>query len=161
MDLDNIQIDSVTIRNMRKRENYMQISAETFKQKFRMKKSSFIELCNLLRNCIQPNKTPHPLTIEEKLIFSLRFYLTNCLQNVNGDCTHIHKSCVCKVIQQITDGICSLLSDYVQLPESLTEVKQMFYEIAAFPSVIGCIGGTHIKIQKPSNNSQLQCWKFV
>ena len=139
MDLDDIQIDSVTIRNMRKRENDMQLNDETFKQKFRMKKSSFIELCNLLRNCIQPHKTLNSLTIEEKLIISLRFYSKNCLQNVNGDCTHIHKSCVCKVIQQITD--------YVKFPESLTEVKQMFYEIAAFPSVIGCIDGTHIKIQ--------------
>ena len=101
MDLDDIQIDSVTIKNMRKRENYMQLIDETSKQKFRMKKSSFIELCNLLRNCIQPNKTPNSLTIEEKLIISPRLYSTNCLQNVNGDCSHILKSCVCKVIQQL------------------------------------------------------------
>ena len=75
IDLDDIKIDSVTIRNMRKRENYMQLNDETFKQK----KSSFIELCNLLRNCIQPNQTPNSLTFEEKLIISLRFYSTNCL----------------------------------------------------------------------------------
>ena len=32
------------------------------------------------------------------------------------------------------------------------EVKNKFYEIAHFPGVLGLVDGTHIRIQKPSEN---------
>ncbi|KAG8237897.1 hypothetical protein J437_LFUL017693 [Ladona fulva] len=40
--------------------------------------------------------------------------------------------------------------------EELREVKRKFYEIAGFPNVIGCVDGTHIRIQSPGGeNSEL------
>ena len=37
-------------------------------------------------------------------------------------------------------------------PTDETEVKTKFYELAHFPGVLGLVDGTHIRIQKPSEN---------
>jgi nuclease HARBI1 len=41
--------------------------------------------------------------------------------------------------------------DVIKFPEDTSIVKQRFHKICAFPSVIGCVDGTHLPLKKPRN----------
>lgn len=55
------------------------------------------------------------------------------------------------VLQRV---ICPLFIKFEMTEEEKSECKLEFFEKIGFPSVIGCVDGTHIKILTPSKQEQ-------
>lgn len=60
-----------------------------------------------------------------------------------------HQSTVSRVIYRVTNALADLRHRYIKMPENTLQIENDFYKIARFPRVVGCIDGTHIKIQSP------------
>lgn len=88
----------------------------------------------------------------QQLLIALRFYSTNGFLITMGDYGGMDKSTVSRIIVRVSKAIASLAHIYIKLPrtqEDILRTQRNFYNIAAFPKVIGAIDCTHIKIQSP------------
>lgn len=88
----------------------------------------------------------------QQLLIALRFYSTNGFLITIGDYGGMDKSTVSRIIVRVSKAIASLAHIYIKLPrtrEDILRTQRNFYNIAAFPKVIGVIDCTHIKIQSP------------
>lgn len=63
----------------------------------------------------------------------------------------IHQTTVSRVVNKVTNAIVRLRPNYIKMPSphEIYQVGNDFYSISRFPRVLGCIDGTHIKIQSP------------
>lgn len=90
-----------------------------------------------------------------QLLLTLRFYATGEHQLSIGDFVGAHQTTVSRIIYKVSNAIADLCPRYVKMPSAQEQIRVQngFYEIARFPRVLGCIDGTHIKIQSPGNLS--------
>lgn len=132
---------------------------EEWKENCRMSRSSFYELCALLRPFIE-HQTTHmrsPVSVETQVAVVL-YYLSDegRLRKVANAFGISHSSCsiiVRKVSQVITTH---LGPHYIKLPfteECVQEKVENFYQTFLVPQCLGAIDGTHIEIKQPSLNS--------
>lgn len=63
----------------------------------------------------------------------------------------IHQTTVSRILKRVTNAIARLRPRFIRMPEQheAVHIPNMFYRIARFPKLIGCVDGTHIKIQSP------------
>lgn len=124
-----------------------------FKQRFRFSKDLVMAIIQEIgHNFDRKTYRNHSLSAADKLLIALRFYATGAFQMLVGDTIKIHKTTVCRIIKDITFHIARLSTKYIKMPQTAAEiqiVKEKFHRLAAFPGVIGCVDGTHIKIQSP------------
>jgi len=61
---------------------------------------------------------------------------------------------VLSVLLTVTNALVIKLHSAIKLPcqADADRQKMKFYQKAGFPNVVGCINGTHVKIQAPSVN---------
>lgn len=80
------------------------------------------------------------------------------LQIVNGDLREDSQATVSRIVARVSKILASHLSVYVNFStEQQRRInKNKFYEVAHFPSVIGCIDCTHIRIANPGGNN----WRY-
>ncbi|XP_055908235.1 uncharacterized protein LOC129943051 [Eupeodes corollae] len=87
-----------------------------------------------------------------QLLVALRFFATgNHLLSI-ADFGGMHVSTVSRIVSRVPTGIAKLYRKYIKIPSTSSEVSQVkrdFFDIASFPSVIGAVDGTHVKIQSP------------
>lgn len=96
------------------------------------------------------------ITPLEQILLTLRFYATGTMQRCSGDFFGISKSSACKVIHAVSRTICTKLKHFIEMPHTIEEIREVvakFYSIAKFPSVIGAIDCTHIRILSPGRCS--------
>ena len=84
----------------------------------------------------------------------LQFFASGTFQIICGDGVDVSQSSASRIIRDVSQGLQDIYNQYVRLPNSAekAEVKTKFYEIAHFPGVLGLVDGTHIRIQRPSEN---------
>lgn len=69
-----------------------------------------------------------------------------------GDLAGVSASTCCRIVKKVTAAISNLKDDYIKFPttnEEQLRAKKEFFQIAGFPSIIGTIDCTHVKIQSP------------
>lgn len=59
---------------------------------------------------------------------------------------------MCRLVKIVSRLIAAESQQYIRFPDNLHEVHQLFYRIAQFPSVTGCIDCTHVPIKNPGGN---------
>lgn len=92
------------------------------------------------------------ITPLEQILLTLRFYATGTMQQCTGDFFGISKSSACNVIHAVSRTICTKLNYFIEMPRTTEEIREVvakFYSIAKFPSVVGAIDCTHIRILSP------------
>ena len=92
----------------------------------------------------------HAISAEEKLYTAIRFYGTGTFQLVVGDLVGISRTSVSRIIKEVSEAIASLKNDYIYMPRNQQEINnayEKFFEIGKFPTVIGTIDCSHIKIK--------------
>ena len=73
---------------------------------------------------------------------------------VCGDGVHVSQPSACRYIRAVALGLQSIYSKFIRMPGSTNKatIKSQFYELAHLPGVLGLVDGTHVRIQKPSEN---------
>ena len=87
-----------------------------------------------------------------QLLLTLRFYATGNFLRACADHSGVSISTASRVVARVSMAIASISRTKIKMPESNEEIRltqQAFYENYKFPKVIGCIDGTHIRIQSP------------
>jgi len=72
-----------------------------------------------------------------------------------GDLIHIHKSTVCRIIKRVSVAIAKLRHHFIKMPTSQNEqhaIQLGFYRMRGFPTVIGAIDCSHVRIQSPNSD---------
>ncbi|KAL2102183.1 hypothetical protein ACEWY4_001351 [Coilia grayii] len=97
------------------------------------------------------------LTPTLQVLLTLRFYANGAFQNTVGDMIGIHKSTACRVSRRVSLALCRHLPRYVHLPTEAecTIIKHKFRQASGIPGIVGCIDGTHVLIQAPSEHEYL------
>ena len=135
--------------------NYHQIN---IKQIVKLKKHEIVN------ENVKPSKmyiTDQPIiekkVSSQKCIYNItgnRFCATGTFQYVAvGELIGVHQSTVSRTIARVTDALVARLHIEIKMPQSrydadITKVK--FFASTALPNCIGCIDGTHVKIQAPT-----------
>jgi len=86
---------------------------------------------------------------------TLRYYATGSFIATCADFAGIHKTTGGKIIIEVSKAIAALRPDFIHFPttdDEIRKVKQDFFNIAKFPSCIGAIDCTHIKIRSPGGD---------
>lgn len=87
----------------------------------------------------------------EQVLIALRYFATGSFMQVVGDTVGVDKSTVSRCITRVSTVLSSKAGTFIKWPseDRKREVKNGFYENGGFPGVIGCIDGTHVRIQAP------------
>lgn len=90
------------------------------------------------------------------LVLTLRFYATGSFLLTVADFCGVSEATACRIVKKVSIAIAKLCPEFITMPTKEHEVKtvkSMFYKIAKFPKVIGCIDCTHIRIQSPGGEN--------
>ncbi|XP_062580327.1 putative nuclease HARBI1, partial [Saccostrea cucullata] len=139
------------------RENPLEVmtEAEVF-QRFRFRPASVLYIVNLLVPFLQRQTLRScALTPVLQVLFTLRFLATGGFYSFVADTfSTVSPPSVCRAVKNVCQGLCQISRRFIQMPtgNQADEVKGKFHSIAGFPNVLGCVDGTFIKIQAPSQN---------
>lgn len=131
-------------------------SDEEFFQDFRIRRTTVVALIE--RYARSSSYVPHfdhggyPQKSPEEHILSFLWYATNkvCIKDV-AIRFNISDSTVHGITERLLDYLCSLLPKEIRFPQDLDVVVGGFQQLAGFPGVVGCIGGTCINTRAPAH----------
>ena len=85
---------------------------------------------------------------------SLYNFTSGTFQIIYGRGVHVSQPSVCRYIRAVALGLQSVYSTSIRMPSSAEKatIKSQFFEFAHLPGVLGLVDGTHIRIQKPSED---------
>ena len=143
-------------RVFRDRKNPLDfLNDEDLYKAFRFHRNELLALCDELSADIEyiSNRRGALLPVMQLLI-ALRFYATGTFQAVIGEMFGVNQSTASRTVNRVTKAILLQMPRWVHLPTQVEadEQKVKFHAKAGFPGVIGCVDGTHIRIQAPSQN---------
>lgn len=121
---------------------------------FRFRRNDIIDIVNDLRPEIEVQKRSYTVPAHMQVMVALRFFATGTFQSVVGDTVGISQPTISRIIHRVSRALVGQMPAWVYLPSQEEAEKQKinFFGKAGFPSVIGCIDGTHVRIQAPSQN---------
>ena len=119
-------------------------------ENFRMSKTSFEELVNILRPYLEKQATRMRKPI------STEFQIASFLYYISDEAHYPKTANAFGISRKVSKTIVEFLGkDYMKLPETVAEVKnltQKFLEHHGFPQCIEAIDGTHTPIRQPNQN---------
>ena len=132
-----------------------------------MSRAAFVNLVSELRPYISPNpKSPNhrALSVEKKVAVALYFLKDTGSLRMTANSFGIALNTASAVVNEVCQAISNYLGPkYLHLPEDEESMREKVAEFEAkfgMTQAFGCIDGTHIPIQCPSENSQdLFCYK--
>ena len=140
------------------RFDVFQYSNEDFLNKYRLDKTGFLRLCDIIRSdCQRPTQRSFSLSVEEIAALSLRYFASGSFHSVIGETMGVSQPATHAAIDDFSAAVDKHFGEMVKFPTdpaSIRRTKQEFYALANFPNVIGCVDGTHIPIEKPNMNEQ-------
>ena len=129
---------------------------EEIRNRYRFRRDSIRVLCGILENELaRPTQRNNALSVTTQVLIGLRFLASGSFQEVVGDVIGVDKSTVSRVISKFIDALNMHKNTFIKFPLIIDEkntLKKGFYQIANFPSVIGCIDCTHVRIKSPNEN---------
>ena len=123
--------------------------------KFRFTRVHILSIVDDVREAIEYTTTRQgSLSALLQVFIALRFYATGCFQNLVGEMIGVDKSTASRAIHRVTNAMVALMPRWVYMPtqQEADRQKVKFMRIAGHPNIIGCIDGTHVRIQAPSTN---------
>lgn len=123
-------------------------------ENFRMQKSTFMYLCNLLRPHIQKQDTIMrcAITVEKRIAVTLWRLATNVEYRTIGHLFGISRASVCCIVREVCETIVRVvMPKYIKWPkgEQLQETVDLFENMWDYPQCAGAVDGSHIPIIAP------------
>lgn len=137
---------------------------QDFHQKFRITKSTFQKLADLLESREQyiENRPHNPIPLEVQLMIGLRYYATGSYQNELCEFFSVHQTTIGRIVHRISSALEDILLDYIKIPvtkSELKEIQEQFYNIAQFANVIGIVATKHIPLNSPHGNENILSYR--
>ncbi|RVE50827.1 hypothetical protein evm_004576 [Chilo suppressalis] len=121
-----------------------------FKMRFRLSKEAVIHVFSLIEQSITTSTSRnYAVKPMDRLLLTLRYYVTGSFLGVVGDFTGVSKASACRIVKLISHAIAQLRSQYIKFPTNKDQLQEDFYEIARFLRVVAAIDCTHIPIKSP------------
>ena len=131
-------------------------SDDELRQRFRFGRQSIQYLADELSGDLERYASKATaLSVQQQIMIALRFYASGGQMQVVRDTMGFHKSMVSTVINDVTDALVARTDFYIYWPNDIqrrNKIKNGFYQNAGFPNVIGCVDGTHVRIQAPTDD---------
>lgn len=139
---------------------------------FRFDRRSICYLADLLAPELNKTRRSKGLLPVHQVLVALRYYATGTFQLVCGKDGFAVKSTANRAFWSVTKGLIRMRNRFIAFPRGAAasdRIKYGFYQLANFPSVVGVIDGTHVRIQNknepalinrkgtPSINVQCTC----
>ncbi|CAH1979631.1 unnamed protein product [Acanthoscelides obtectus] len=125
-----------------------------FKNFTKMSMEDFNFILNHIREIISKSDTKFRKAIpcDERLAVTLRFLATGDSYVSLQYLFKISKQAISRIIPEVFEAIIHCLGDFVQVPSSTEEWKEIskrFEEVWNFPHCVGSIDGKHVLLQAP------------
>ena len=143
-------------RNFNLNDNLLDgLSEAEVKSRYRFSRDSIQYITDTLAPDLErPTERNHPLKPQEQVLVALRFFASGSFLELVGDTVGgIPKCTVSRIVSRVSTALARKQNQFIRWPSTAAErqeIKQGFYEKGDFPGVIGCIDGTHVRIQGPS-----------
>uniref|UniRef100_UPI003AABFF53 putative nuclease HARBI1 n=1 Tax=Centroberyx gerrardi TaxID=166262 RepID=UPI003AABFF53 len=140
-------------RVFRDRSNPLGFPDEYLWERYRFRRPSIVYLCSLLEPHIRKHThRSQDLTTVQSVCIALRFFACETFLYSVGDADCLAKANVYREIRRVYLALKQYLNIFITFPGHLEtqRIKEAYYSIAGFPSVIGAIDCTHVRIQAPS-----------
>ena len=124
-------------------------------ERFRFRRADLFRIVDEVRGDLQFGyRRKGFLSPELQVLVALRFFASGSFQIVVGDTILTHKSTTSRTIHRVSQTLCARGQRWVHFPRQreANRQKRLFYAMASFPNVIGCVDGTHVKLQAPVVN---------
>lgn len=145
-------------RLFRPRVNYTFQTVFEFNERFRLSGIKLQELCERIGHVLQHDTARnHALTVPQQIQAALHWLGTGAQYHAVGDMHGISKATICRSVHRTIRAINDILLHQVVCWPNQNEIRnivQRFNLIAGMPMVIGCIDGTLINIDAPSENEE-------
>ncbi|XP_048577473.1 putative nuclease HARBI1 [Nematostella vectensis] len=131
------------------------LNDQEVKSRFRFRKDTIEYITQFLRGELsRDTRRNHAHAPIVQVLVALRFYASGSFLQIIGDTFGLPKSTVSRCVSDVTRALVSKADRFIKWPsrERQREIKQAFYDKHGFPGVIGCIDGTHVKLQAPTNH---------
>ena len=125
-------------------------------KRYRFSRESILFIARLIEDEVRPlTRGNHAISTEQQLLIALRFFASGSFLQVIGDTHGYDKATVSRIVRKVSLALANKHEQWIQFPTTMEEkntIREGMYNIAGFPCVIGCVDGTHIRIQAPSQN---------
>ena len=155
-----LEADREIARNLRRQRIFRDVTNpldlyddDQLYARYRFDRPSILWLTDLIHDDIAaPTLRNRAILPVIQLCIFLRFLASGCFQSIVGDTFHVDKSTVSRKIHSVATALARHLNHFVRFPdvERLRQIKEAFYNRYRFPSVVGAIDCTHIRIQAPA-----------
>ena len=129
---------------------------DELRSRYRFGRESIEVLVDLLRDDLErATARNHALSTTVQVLVALRFFASGSFLQVIGDTIGLSKSTVSRIIANVSYALAQNQMHFIKWPSTEAEIAQIkrgFYDKGGFPGVIGCVDGTHVKIQGPTEN---------
>lgn len=147
-------------RKERRNEDFVNLekySDREFRERFHFGMPAVMFIVELLYDNLQRStKRSHALTPLQQVLIALRFFASGSFLQCVGDSLGVDKSTVSRVISDVTTALVEISNQFVCWPTNRRkqQIRTGFFHLGGFPNVIGCIDGTHIRIQAPNEDEK-------
>ena len=97
----------------------------------------------------------HGLSPTAQVLVALRFFASGSFLQVISDTVGLPQSTVSRTIRDVSAALIQKRIEFIHWPtnnDEIQRVKEGFFRKGGFPGVIGCVHGTHVRLQRPSQN---------
>ena len=130
-------------------------SDKELQSKYRFGWDSIEFLTEILENDLQRRtKRNHGLSPTLQFLVALHFFVSSSFLQPSVTPSASQNSLSQRVVKDVSLALARKQKKFIlwPFPVELQVVKRGFYDKRGFPGVIGCINGTHVRIQAPSTN---------
>ena len=132
------------------------LTDEELRVRYRFRRESILFITNLIAGDISRiTRRNHALPPLHQVLIALRFYASGSFLQVIGDTFGVGKSTVSRVVTDVSRALIAKQPQFIKWPstnDECTKIKNAFYVRGGFPCVIGCVDGTHVRLQAPSQH---------
>ncbi|XP_030033898.2 uncharacterized protein LOC115450068 isoform X3 [Manduca sexta] len=139
-------------RSIKSKIDIIDIDDVQFMQTYRMSKRTAIEICNQIDKDLEFRS--ERVASFEQLLIALRYYATGTHLQKIASGHRVSISTASRIVKRVSSAIVKLKDKYIHMPtaEDIEMCQKEFCSVANFPTIIGCIDCTHVRITSPGNN---------